>query len=76
MIVLSLDIGGTHLRIGAIEQGGSVLKFEKLPTASVIRSGNVLSDLSDFLRFFSAGLSVDGIAIGFPATLDRSRWCD
>lgn len=73
MIVLSLDIGGTHLRIGAIDQGGTVLKFEKLPTASVIRSGNVLSDLSAFVRSFSAGLSVDAIAIGFPATLDRSR---
>ena len=73
MIVLSLDIGGTHLRIGAIDQGGTVLKFEKLSTASVIRSGNVLSDLSAFVRSFSAGLSVDAIAIGFPATLDRSR---
>ena len=73
MIVLSLDIGGTHLRIGAIDQGGTVLKCEKLPTASVIHSGNVLSDLSAFVRSFSAGLSVDAIAIGFPATLDRSR---
>ena len=73
MIVLSLDIGGTHLRIGAIDQAGTVLKFEKLSTASVIRSGNVLSDLSAFVRSFSAGLSVDAIAIGFPATLDRSR---
>lgn len=73
MIVLSLDIGGTHLRIGAIDQGGTVLKFEKLSTASVIHSDHVLSDLSDFLRSFSAGLSVDAIAIGFPATLDRSR---
>ena len=73
MIVLSLDIGGTHLRIGAIDQGGTVLKFEKLPTASVIHSDHVLSDLSDFLRSFAAGLSVDAIAIGFPATLDRSR---
>ena len=73
MIVLSLDIGGTHLRIGTVGQGGSVLNFEKLPTASVIRSGNVLSDLAGFLRSFSAGLSVDAIAIGFPATLDRSR---
>ena len=52
MIVLSLDIGGTHLRIGAIDQGGTVLKFEKLPTASVIHSDHVLSDLSDFLRSF------------------------
>ena len=67
MIVPSLDIGGTHLRIGAIDQTGTVLKFEKLSTASVIRSGNVLSDLSAFVRSFSAGLSVDAIAIGFPA---------
>ena len=34
---------------------------------------DAVNDLAGFLRSFSAGLSVDGIAIGFPATLDRSR---
>ena len=34
---------------------------------------DAVNDLAGFLRSFSAGLSVDGIPIGFPATLDRSR---
>ncbi len=73
MTVLSADIGGTNFRLGAVEEDGSLLKFEKVPTGSVFSSGNVLSDLERLLHSFSAGISVDAIAIGFPATLNRER---
>lgn len=73
MTVLSLDIGGTHFRIGAVREDGSLAKFEKVPTASVFRSEDVLADLARCLRDFSDGLSLGAAAIGFPATLDRER---
>ena len=46
MTVLSIDIGGTNFRIGAVREDGSIVKFDKVPTASVIHSGDVLSDLA------------------------------
>ncbi|MBQ9613202.1 MAG: allose kinase [Lachnospiraceae bacterium] len=73
MTVLSIDIGGTNFRVGAVAEDGSILKFTKVPTPSVFSSGNVLEDLAGFLKEFSAGLEIDAVAIGFPATLDRER---
>ena len=73
MTVLSIDIGGTNFRIGAVCEDGSVVKFDKVPTASVIHSGNVLADLAQYLKTFSAGIAFDAAAIGFPATLNRER---
>lgn len=73
MTVLSIDIGGTNFRAGAVLEDGSVIKFEKVPTPSVFCSGDVLADLAGHLKAFSEGLTIDAVAIGFPATLDRDR---
>ena len=73
MTVLSMDIGGTNFRIGAVRDDRSLAKFEKQPTLSVFSSGEVLADLVRVIREFSAGCPFDAIAVGFPATLDRSR---
>ena len=73
MTVLSIDIGGTNFRIGAVREDGQPVKFEKIPAASVFRSGDVLKDLTQAIRDFSQDLSFDAVAIGFPATLNRER---
>ena len=73
MTVLSIDIGGTNFRTGAVREDGSVVKFEKVPTPSVFTSDDVLADLACHLKAFAEGLTIDAVAIGFPATLDRER---
>ena len=73
MTVLSIDIGGTNFRIGAVREDGSIVKFDKVPTASVIHSGDVLSDLAQYLKAYAAETAFDAVAIGFPATLNRER---
>ena len=73
MTVLSLDIGGTNFRIGAVEENGSVVKFQKVPTSSVLSSGSVLTDLEKTIRSFTKGIPFRAVAIGFPATLNRER---
>ena len=47
MTVLSADIGGTNFRLGAVEEDGSVVKYEKRPTAAVFSLGRVLKDLDN-----------------------------
>ncbi|MBR2823772.1 MAG: allose kinase [Clostridia bacterium] len=75
MNVLSIDIGGTSFRIGAVRADGSLIKFDKVPTSSVFRTENVLHDLVAYIQMFSGNSPIDALAIGFPATLntDRSR---
>ena len=73
MKVLSIDIGGTNFRVGIVSANRTVEKLDRIPTASVIRSGNVLEDLFGFLSVYAEGISFDAVAVGFPATLNRER---
>lgn len=72
MGIIGIDIGGTNFRIGLVEEM-QVLRFRKVPTASVIRTEDVLGDIAGFIREFAEGLAYEAVAIGFPATLDRDR---
>lgn len=73
MNALSIDIGGTSFRIGAVREDGSLIRFDKVPTASVFCTENILSDLVSFIQAFIRHMSIDALAIGFPATLNRER---
>ncbi len=72
-VIIGIDIGGTHFRIGAVRESGAVENFRKLPTAQIIHSDDVLSDLADFIAEYSKDMAVEAVSIGFPATLDRTR---
>ena len=73
MAILGVDIGGTNLRIGAVQPDGTVSKFIKEPTRSILRSADVLGDLAQALRDFAEEFPIEAVAIGFPATLDSER---
>ena len=69
--VIGIDIGGTNLRIGLVDEAGSVAGFRKVRTKEVLRSDNVLVDLAEFIREY--GGDFEAVAVGFPATLNRER---
>ena len=73
MTILSIDIGGTNFRIGTVREDRSIAKFDKVPTGSVLYSGNVLADLAQYLKAYLTETAFDAVAIGFPATLNRER---
>ncbi|MBR2765686.1 MAG: allose kinase [Blautia sp.] len=73
MTIIGVDIGGTNFRAGAVTEDGTIIKFEKTPTKSVVRSGDVLSDIAAYLKAFAEDLDYSAVAIGFPATLDPER---
>lgn len=72
-MIISIDIGGTNFRIGTVTKENRLVRFDKVTTASVLTSGDVLADLAHFLKEYANGLSIEAIAIGFPATLDKQR---
>ena len=71
--IIGIDIGGTHFRIGAVDENGNVTKFMKRPTTEIIRTENVMADLAAFIDGYREGTEVEAVSIGFPATLDRAR---
>lgn len=72
-MIIGIDIGGTHFRVGVVTENNEVRNFEKFKTELILRSGDVLADLAAVLKDYSADLPVEAVAIGFPATLDRQR---
>lgn len=52
---------------------GAVLRFGKVPTASVFGSGHILQDLAGYIVSFARDIPLDAVAIGFPATLNAER---
>ena len=69
--VIGIDIGGTNLRIGTVDEAGNISGFRKVRTKEVLRSYSVLVDLAEFIEEYSR--DYDAVAIGFPATLNRER---
>lgn len=70
---IGIDIGGTHFRIGMVEEDRKVLRFQKVPTASVMQSDDVIADIAVFIQTFADGTAFDEVIIGFPATINRKR---
>ena len=71
--IISIDIGGTHFRIGAVGEGGKISDFRKLPVKQVFRTQKPINDLIAYLKDYCKCHSPKALSISFPATLDAER---
>ena len=75
--IIGIDIGGTHLRIGAVDRAGQVSFFEKRESCAVSGEGGSGARLIALIRAYLVqnGLEdrVAAIAIGFPSTVSRDK---
>ncbi|MDD4311856.1 MAG: allose kinase [Eubacteriales bacterium] len=76
-VIIGIDIGGTHLRIGAVDRAGQVTCFEKRHSREVCGDGGSAQRLIALIRDYFAryGLASRAIAlaIGFPSTVSRNK---
>ena len=74
--IIGIDIGGTHLRIGAVDRAGSVHHFEKHASSEVCAAGGsagrLIALIRDYLSRNALVSQLDAIAIGFPSTVSRT----
>lgn len=71
MGILGIDLGGTKVRVGLIENN-SLVKVESLP---ITKTGNVIdvvNDISNLIERFS-GHKIKGIGIGVPSVVDVEK---
>ena len=71
--IIGIDIGGTNFRIGLVGEDGTVSGFRKVSVKQVFTTQDPLADLSGYLKKYCAGVNVEAVSIGFPATLDAER---
>lgn len=75
--VIGVDIGGTHIRIGAVDHQKKVHSPYKLKTNEVIKNDDPIDALGNFLEKYIAKevdlKNVLAICLGFPSVVSKDR---
>ena len=76
-VIIGIDIGGTHLRIGAVDRTGQVSCFEKRESRAVCGEAGSALRLIELIREYLARNALTGraaaLAVGFPSTVSRDK---
>ena len=70
MKVVGIDLGGTFIKVGVVNEKGEILKKEKLQTLSHMGKEKVLSQMESGIKRV-IDKEVKGIGIGTPGVVDR-----
>lgn len=76
MKTIGVDIGGTSLRVGLVDENGEAAAFERVPQGDILNGdsvGNLARFLSGYIGRSGGPEQLAGIAVGLPATLDKAR---
>lgn len=73
---IGVDLGGTHLRVGAVRSDGTIEIKEKLPAEA--KKGEVLSPVADAVKRIADQISkkggtIAGVGLGFPGIVDPEQ---
>ena len=74
-LVLGIDIGGTHIRLGLVTEDYEVLGFHKEKSQPVLETSDPLGKLETLVKDFvkANNAQVKAASIGFPSTIDAAR---
>ncbi|WEV64728.1 allose kinase [Bifidobacterium sp. ESL0732] len=77
-VVLGIDCGGTHLRVGLIDSSGEILSVEVVDTQKTLDGKDAIKPLASFLSGFldrnlSQSYRLSAISAGFPSLIDQNR---
>lgn len=75
---IGVDIGGTSIRIGMVDENLSIEGFLKLPQEEILKdsrdsSGELGMFLRQYLEKYAKGKKILGVAMGFPAAMNKDR---
>ncbi|MBC8570707.1 allose kinase [Zongyangia hominis] len=75
-LTIGIDIGGTHLRMGAVTPEGEVLHFERT-SSQRLREGDGPSHLVEAVRAYldrhALTEQVEAVAVGIPGTVSKEK---
>ena len=77
-VVLGIDIGGTNLRVGLVDQLGALVDSRRVSSQEALSGTDPMGKLADYLdRYLAETLDdtydLKAIAVGFPSVVDASR---
>ena len=76
MIAVGVDIGGTNLRIGCVDEKYDLFDFKQIPQDTILYGDspdNLARYIKEYIKQHIKAWDVAGICVGFPAPLDKKR---
>lgn len=78
MITVGVDLGGTFIKAGLVDDNGKILHKSKVPTRSVMGAETVVSDMGDQILALlkDNGYTLDdvrGVGVGSPGAIDSAH---
>lgn len=75
---IGVDLGGTNIAAGVVDENGKILSMDSTPTMSERDSTEIIKDMADLCKKVTAdaGLTLEdiqAIGIGSPGTVDNER---
>jgi glucokinase len=70
-LTIGVDIGGTKIAAGVVDENGQILETSKVPTPST--ADHVIDAIADAVRDASAEYEVEAVGIGAPGYVDDKR---
>ena len=75
--VLGMDIGGTNVRMGLVDENYCVTEFERVPTSTVFTNGDAPARLADAIHGYLERKGAQGkilaISIGVPSVVRKDH---
>lgn len=76
--VIAVDLGGTHLRVGAVSSKGEVEFLEKIPSRSKAKTSEALEMIAASIqkvrdKIMTEKKNIIGIGMGFPGIVDPKK---
>ena len=75
--ILGMDIGGTHFRMGLVDESLQVYHLQVYASRAVYESGNTVENfaayIKEYVKNYGEGFEVLAAAVGCPSVVDRAR---
>ncbi|OQB98018.1 MAG: D-allose kinase [Spirochaetes bacterium ADurb.Bin110] len=73
--ILGIDVGGTHIRMGIVDQEFVIIKKKTILTTSLDDDGNFIQNIIDQSKAFalSSKIPISALCIGFPSVISKDR---
>ena len=68
---IGVDLGGTFVKFGAVDESGNILKKDKIPTPAGCDYGATVSAIAEAVKGMTADMGVpESVGIGCPGVID------
>lgn len=70
-----IDLGGTFIKCGIVDEDGKILVSDKIPTGVERPYGEVIADMANLVKRLEkeAGIAIRGVGVGSPGMIDSEN---